>query len=458
MDPRIHEDEEKNETKMFDFLTSKLSTVFSTLTGKTQVTQDNLAEVLGQVKDSLLDADVPYDTVHAFVDSVQKDVIGQKVVASLKPSELFVKIVHDRMLAFLGGAYTQESFAFQIPSVVLFMGLQGSGKTTSIGKLAYFIKNQAEKRGKSRKVLCASIDFYRPAAIDQLEIVAKQAGVDFYRAANTDPIAATQEIYTYFKQQGYEHLLFDTAGRLQVDDGMMQELINVKKILQPKYNFLVLDAMTGQESLSVATAYETMIGFDGAILSKMDSDARGGAAFAFRYVLKKPIYFIGVGEKLDQLEIFRPERIAKRMLGMGDLLTLMENAQDKIKNVDQEAAAKSIKSGNITLDDFAKQLNMVSKLGSISSVLKFMPGMGNLEISQDQAARGEIELKKFRVALSSMTPRERAEPAILQNGSRKKRIALGAGVDVATINLLLQRFEESKQFVKLLNKNRFFDK
>ena len=234
-----------------------------------------------------------------------------------------------------------------------------------------------------------------------------------------------------------------------------KSLIQIKKILQPKYSFIVLDAMTGQESLRIAQTYEQQVGFDGAILSKMDSDTHGGAAFAFRYVLKKPIYFMGVGEKTEQLEIFRPERIAKRMLGMGDMLTLMENAQEKIKQSEQESVARSIMSGDITLDDFAKQLGMVSKLGSISSVLKFMPGMANVKISAQDAQRSEVEMKRFKAILSSMTSKERLRPEILDM-SRKKRIAKGAGVDGATINLLLQRFEQSKQFVKLLKKNRFF--
>jgi len=335
------------------------------------------------------------------------------------------------------------------------MGLQGSGKTTSIGKLAYFIKKQSEKHGKVRKMLFASVDFYRPAAIDQLEVLASQVGADFYRSTETDPVAAAKDILQYYKKHGYEYLMFDTAGRLQIDQSMMQELQSIKKIMQPKYSFMVLDAMTGQESLSVARAFESSIGFDGAILSKMDSGARGGAAFSFRFELKKPIYFMGVGEKLENLEIFRPERIAKRMLGMGDMLTLMEQAQEKIKQSDQDAVAKSIMSGDLTLDDFAKQLTMMLKLGSMSSIMKFMPGMSSMKISPEDAQKGDQELKKFRAVLSSMTSKERLRPETI-DGSRRKRIALGAGVDVSSVNLLMQRFEQSKQFVKLLKKNRFF--
>jgi signal recognition particle subunit SRP54 len=440
---------------MFDFLTEKLSGIFSSLTGKNKLTEQNLSVVLDQIKDSLLESDVAYESVQTFVDGVKNEVVGQKVVSSLKPDEQFVKIVYDKMLSFLGGAYLQEGFNFQIPSVIMVVGLQGSGKTTSLAKLACFIKNQAQKHGKTRKLLFSSVDFYRPAAIDQLEILARQVGADFYRSTEIDPIAASKDILGYYKKHGYEYLMFDTAGRLQIDQSMMQELQNIKKIMQPKYSFMVLDAMTGQQSLSVAKTFESSIGFDGAILSKMDSGARGGAAFSFRYELKKPIYFMGTGEKLENLEIFRPERIAKRMLGMGDVLTLMEQAQDKIKQSDQDAVAKSIMSGELTLDDFAKQLTMMSKLGSLSSVMKFMPGMSSVKVSDQDAQKGDLELKRFRAVLSSMTSKERLMPEII-NASRKKRIALGAGVDVSSINLLMQRFEQSKQFVKLLKKNRFF--
>lgn len=439
---------------MFDFLTQKFSSIFSSITKQTHLTEQNMQGALDQIKETLIESDVPYDTVQTFMQDVSREVTGKKIVAGLRPSEQFIKIVYDKMVLFLGGQATQDSFTFQIPSVICVMGLQGSGKTTSIGKLAYFIKQQAQKRGKDRKILCASVDFYRPAAVDQLEQLARTVGVDFYRSASTDPLVAARDIMHHFKQSGYEHLLFDTAGRLHIDQAMMQELAAVTKIIDPKYSFLVLDSMTGQESLQVAKSFSTAVGFDGAILSKMDSDARGGAAFAFKYELKKPIYFMGVGEKVDQFEMFRPERIAKRMLGMGDLLTLVENAQDKIKQSEQDSITRSIMSGQITLDDFAQQLSMMSKLGSLSSIMKFMPGMGHMKISEQDAQRGEQEMTRFKAILSSMTKKERLRPDIL-DGSRKKRIAQGSGVDVAAVNLLLQRFEQSKQFVKLLKKNRF---
>ena len=440
---------------MFDFLTDKFSNIFSALTGKNRLTDKNLSETLEKVKDSLLQADVPYELAITFIEDVKKDVLGQKVFASMNPSEQFVKVVHDRLLSFLGGENLQESFVFQIPSVIMVMGLQGSGKTTTIAKLAYLIKKQAEKHGKTRKILFASVDFYRPAAIDQLEILSKQVCVDFYRSTKTDIRSATLDIMTYYKEHGYDHLLFDTAGRLHVDESMMNELQLITATLRPKYKFIVLDAMTGQESLLVAKTFQDSIGFDFAILSKMDSDARGGAAFSFRYSLKKPILFIGVGEKLENLEKFCPQRIARLMLGMGDILTLVENAQSMIKKSEQDRVEKSIMSGNITLEDFEKQLAMVSNLGSLSGIMRFMPKIGGMKVSQEDLQKGEKEMKLFRAIISSMTKKERLNPEIL-DGSRKKRIAKGAGVDVSFVNLLIQRFEQSKQFVKLLKKNRFF--
>ena len=440
---------------MFDFLSKKFSSIFSSLTGQSSLTEANIDQTLHKVKDSLLEADVSYSLVNTFIDDVKKEVIGTKVTASVKPGELFIKIVYDKLLAFLGGEYVQKSFTFQIPSTIMVMGLQGSGKTTTIGKLAQFIKKQAEKRGKKRDVLLASVDFYRPAAVDQLEVLAKQVGVDFYRSPYTDPVEAAADIQREYKSKGYELLLFDTAGRLHVDESMMDELQQVKKIIKPRYAFIVLDAMTGQESLQVAETFEKQIEFDYAVLSKMDSDARGGAAFSFRYALKKPILFMGTGEKIDNLELFRPERIAKRMLGMGDILTLVENAQEKIKQSEQDDIERSIRSGNITLDDFLKQLQMVAKLGSLSSIMKFIPGMSKMNVTQEKMDQGDKEMKLFASIIRSMTKKERVMPSIL-DGSRKSRVAKGSGVTVEEVNKLLQKFEQSKHFVKMLKNKKLF--
>lgn len=441
---------------MFDFLSKSFSSIFSSLTGNSKLTEKNIDESMQKIKDSLLESDVPYELCNTFIAEIKQDVVGQRVVNSLRPSEQFVKVVYDRLLAFLGGEYVQESFTFQIPSTIMMLGLQGSGKTTTAAKLALFIQNQAKKRGKSRKILCASVDFYRPAAIDQLQVVAEQAGADFYRAQATDVIKAAQEIVDYAKKYNYEILIFDTAGRLQIDEMMMSELDQLQKIVKPKYKFLVVDAMIGQESLSVAKTFQDRIAFDYAILSKMDSNARAGVAFSFRYSLKKPVLFMGTGEKLDNLELFRPERIAKRMLGMGDILTLVENAEDKIKQSEQDSLEKSFKSGSMTLEDFAQQLSMASRLGSLSNMIKYLPGMSNLNISSAQIEQSEKDMKKFRAIIGSMTKKEKVYPKILDS-SRKERIAKGAGVSGADVAQLLQRFEQSQQFVKLLKKKKYFN-
>jgi signal recognition particle subunit SRP54 len=440
---------------MFNFLTNKFSSIFSSLTGKNKLSEQNIDQVLGQVKDSLLEADVPYQVVDKLISEVKSEVIGQKVLGELNPGEQFIDIFHKRLKEFLGGSASFTSF--QIPSVVMVMGLQGSGKTTTIAKLASFTKDLAAKKGKDRKILLGSVDFYRPAAVDQLEILSKQVGVDFYRSSETDPVQAASDIYNYWRSSGCDYLFLDTAGRMHVDNNMLQELCEIDTNLSPKYKLLVLDSMTGQESLKVAQAFDQVVGFNGSILTKMDSDTLGGAALAFRYVLKKPIYFTGNGEKVTDLEQFYPDRIATRLLGMGDLQTLMEKAQTKIKISEQEQSIAAFKKGRLTLEDFANQLSMVSKMGSLSKVMQYMPGFSGANVTPEMLEKGDVELKRFKVIIGSMTRKERVVPKILDT-SRKQRIANGAGVKVQDVNYLLQRFEQSAQFVKLLNKQGRFNK
>ncbi len=434
---------------MFDFLSQKFSSIFSHFKADTKLTEANIQEALTKVHDALLEADVPYEVVEKFIQEVGQEVVGTKLTASLRPSEMLLKVVHDKLLAFMGGTSSDQGFSFELPSVVMVMGLQGSGKTTTIAKLAQFVQDQAKKRGKSRKVMVASVDFYRPAAIDQLEILAKQVGAIFYRSPLTDPIAAAQDIVKHYQQQQCDILFLDTAGRLHVDTEMLNELQAIVDRVKPKYKLLVIDAMTGQESLKVARAFDEKIGFMGAVLTKLDSDTRGGVAFAFRYALKKPILFVAVGEKSGDLEHFRPERMASRIMGMGDVATLIEKAEEKIKKSEQDAMAKTMAQGKMTLEDFAKQMDMMGKIGSLSSVMKYLPGMGSLNVSPEMIEKGEAEMKKFKAIISSMTPKERVVTKLL-DGSRKKRIATGAGVEVADVNALLSRFEQSQQFMKLL--------
>lgn len=436
---------------MFDFLSNKFSSIFSQLTGKGKLTESDIEQVLAQVKDALIEADVPLTLVQTFCDDIKKEVAGQKVLTSLKPSEHLIKVVHDKLKSFLGG---QDSvpFTFQLPSIVMVMGLQGSGKTTSIGKMANLVSSEAKAKGKDRRILLASVDFYRPAAVDQLEILSKQIpGVTFYRAQNADPVQAAKEIFAFYQKGLFELLFLDTAGRLHVDEHMLEELKQINAALKPKYKILVLDAMTGQESLAVAEQFNKAVGFDMAVLTKMDSNTRAGAAFAFRYALKKPIVFVGSGEKIADLERLYPERLAGRILGMGDITSLLERANEKIKQSEQESLEKALHKGQLSLQDFADQLKMMQKLGSLSQIVKYMPGGANSALSPEVIQKGEVELKKFGAIISSMTQKERLLPRIL-DGSRKKRIAAGAGVTVADINLLLERFEQSQQYVKLLKK------
>lgn len=436
---------------MFDFLSKRFASIFSRIDQK-QLTETNLKETLQTVIDALLEADVPHELAQSFVQSVQQEAVGKKITKSLKPGEQFVKIVHDHLKQFLGADQQTADIKTACPGRVLVMGLQGSGKTTSIAKLVHLVQEH-----KKKKILVASVDFYRPAAIDQLEHLAKKVGVDFYRSTETDPIKATVDIRSYARD--YHMMFLDTAGRLHIDNNMLDELRQIKQLFEPTYSLLVLDAMTGQESLNVAKAFDQAIGFDYAMLTKMDSDTRGGAAFSFRYALKKPIVYVGVGEKVEDIEDFKPDRMAGRILDMGDVVTLVERAEKQIKQEEQASLYESMMSGNFSLEDFAKQIEMMGSLGSMSSLMKYIPGMGRMNISSDMIQKGEIELKKFKSIINSMTPKERKMPQII-NGSRRLRIAKGAGHTVEDVNLLLSRFEESKQYVKLLSKfsrgQRFF--
>lgn len=445
---------------MFDFLSQKFSAVFSRLVGTGHLSEKNMQESLDKVRDSLIEADVPLTVVDGFIAKIAQEALGQRILKSVKPGEQFVKIVHERLIDFLQGENGgSQPFSFQIPSVVMTLGLQGAGKTTAIAKLAHFAQEQAKSRGKSRSILVASVDYYRPAAIDQLEILAGQVGCSFYRAYKNDPLAAAKDIYAYFKEKQFDLLFLDTAGRLHIDNALMQEVRSIDAIIKPKYKFLILDAMTGQESLNVAKAFEQGVGFYGAILTKMDSDSRGGAAFAFKYVLKKPILFVGIGEKISDLELFYPDRAANRILGMGDVVSLVEKAQRAINQQEQDSIYKAMNKGRLTLKDFSEQLEMMNKLGSLSQIMKYMPGMAAQKITPGMMEQGEQELIRFKAIIASMTPKERLDHRIL-NSSRKQRVAKGAGVKVSDIDVLLDRFEQSQQYVKLFKNfgrfNKFF--
>ncbi len=435
---------------MFNFLTERFSSIFSAITGSNKLSEKNMADALDQVKDALLEADVPHHVAKIFCEDIRTHAIGTKVLFSLKPSDQLVKVVHDRLKFFLGGD-SASHLLMHIPLTVMVMGLQGSGKTTSLAKIAHRLKKEWGKKGKRRKILLASVDFYRPAAIEQLKILAKQIDVSFYASPEKDVIKAVHDICQYRKKGCYDILLLDTAGRLHIDQDMLKELQKIQSYLKPNHNIMVLDSMTGQESLNVAQSFEKEVGFDCAMMTKMDSNASGGAALAFRYVIKKPIIFVGTGEKTEDLEVFHPDRMAGRILGMGDVISLAERAEERIDKTQQESSYKALQSGRLTMQDFANQMSMMNKLGSFSQILKYMPGMGGQKISQDMLDRGESEMKKFRAIISSMTPKERSG-GIIVDTSRKKRVARGAGVQPNDVNLLLQRFQQAQQYVKLFKK------
>ncbi|MGC2310627.1 MAG: signal recognition particle receptor subunit alpha [Candidatus Babeliaceae bacterium] len=443
---------------MFDFLSQSFSSIFSKFNRTTRLNEQNTQAIMLQVHDALLQADVPYEIVQQFIAQLKQEIEGQKLVANLKPAEQLIKIVHDKMVEFLG-QNTHDAGQFTIPSVFMMIGLQGSGKTTVTAKFAHYLRKIAQAKGKTRRILVASVDFYRPAAIDQLEILAQKAGVDFYRAVATTPQAAAQEIYAYSQKNQYEYLLLDTAGRLHNDDVLMAELRSIDMLIKPRYKLLIVDAMMGQESLVVARSFKEQIDFYGAFLTKVDSDTRGGVAFAFSYALQKPLLFVGNGEKIDDLDIFNPKRMAGRILGMGDIESLLEKAQEKVKQADQDRIAQSMMQGKMTLQDFADQLDMMNKIGSMGQIMKYLPGMDKLKISSDMLEKGESEIKRFKAIINSMTLKERLSPKIL-NQSRKERIAKGAGVKVGDVALLLEKFEQSLQFVKIFKKtgylNQFF--
>ncbi len=431
---------------MFDFFSKKFSGILNWASSKTAMTKEDIEQATAQVREALLEADVPYNVVEDFLSEIATDVSRANLASKQKPGDHLIRIVHDKMLSFLG----DEGIAnFQIPSTIMMMGLQGSGKTTTIAKLAHWIKHEARKKNKQRKILFASVDFNRPAAVEQLKILSEQVSVDFYASQSSDPLTAACDAHAHAKAGSYDFLFLDTAGRLHVDNTMMQELQTIDAALAPKHKLLVLDAMTGQESLRVAEAFEQSIGFNGAILSKMDSDARGGGAFAFRYVLKKPILFVGSGEKPQDLERFIPKRMVGRMLGMGDLQTLLEHTDEKIDTKTQAHMTSRMMQGTMTLEDFAQQLSMVSSLGPIEKLLKYMPGAA--QVSADKLQEGKKEMTSFQAIMSSMTSKERSFPAIL-DASRMKRIAKGSGTSVELINKMLDRFEQMKQFAKIMRK------
>jgi len=431
---------------MFDFLSNKFSHIFKSITGTSHLSEKNITQTLEKVRESLLEADIPYDVVEQFIQEIKQDVTGKKILHSMKPAEQLIKIIHEKICEFLGSKKTFIGIP-EDASIILVMGLQGSGKTTTISKICRYL----QKKNKKASIMTASVDFSRPAAIEQLEILSNRIGVTHYNTTANTVLEAVQEIIKESKNNSYDYLLLDTAGRMHIDNQLLQELRDITSCISKSFKLLVVDAMTGQESLTIAQAFDQGVGFDSAIMTKMDSQARAGASFAFNYVLKKNIILIGTGEKPDDYELFYPERMASRILDMGDLNTLLEKAEEKIKKSEQKNLHSAYKRGKLTLEDFAQQLGMIQRLGSLNTIMKYMPGVSAQNISDDMINQGQVQMNRFKAIINSMTPKERKNHRILDN-SRKNRIARGAGVPVKDIDLLLQRFEQMQQYVKLFKR------
>lgn len=426
----------------FESLSEKLQNTFKKLKGKGVLSESDINEAMREVKLALLEADVNFKVVKDFVAEVKEKCLGQEVLQSLTPGQQVIKIVNDQLTELMGGAGSKLTYSPSGFTVLMMVGLQGTGKTTTCGKLANYLK----KNGK-KPMLCAC-DIYRPAAIDQLEIVAKSVDVPVYtdrtsRRAEDIALAARREA----EKKGLNVLIIDTAGRLQIDEELMEELARLKKAVKPHEILLVVDALTGQDAVNAAEGFNDKLGVDGVIMTKMDGDARGGAALSVKKVTGKPIKFIGVGEKFDALEPFHPERMASRILGMGDMLSLIEKAQESF---DEEQAAKlekKLRKNEFTLEDFLEQMGQVKKMGGIGKMLDMMPGMQGRSVSDAELARSEQEFRQMEAIIYSMTAEERRNPGIL-NASRRKRIAAGCGQPVSKINNLVKKYEEAKKLMK----------
>ncbi|MDO9242943.1 MAG: signal recognition particle protein [Rhodocyclaceae bacterium] len=433
---------------MLDNLTQRLAKVVKTLRGQARLTEDNIAEMLREVRMALLEADVALPVVKEFIARVKEKAVGQEVIGSLTPGQALVGVVHRELTELMGGAKAELNFATQPPAIILMAGLQGAGKTTTTAKLGKWLKERQKK-----KVLTVSCDVYRPAAIEQLKTVAAQAGVDFFPSAvGEKPAAIAAAALDYAKRHFHDVLLVDTAGRLAIDEAMMAEIRELHACLKPIETLFVVDAMQGQDAVNTARAFNEALPLTGIILTKLDGDARGGAALSVRHITGKPLKFAGVGEKLNGLEEFHPERMASRILGMGDILGLVEDAQ---RGVDQEKAqdfVKKMKSGKgFDLNDFKEQIGQMRKMGGIGSLLDKLPAqLGALA----QQAGGQMEDKATRRIegiINSMTPTERSKPELIK-ASRKRRIATGAGVQVQEVNRLLNQFEQSQKMMKQFSK------
>lgn len=431
---------------MFENLSDRLQDVVHKIKGYGKITEENISEMMREIRLSLLEADVNYKVVKEFTNNVKEKALGEEVNKSLNPGELFVKIVKDELTELLGGENTPLNISGN-PATLMLVGLQGSGKTTTIGKLANYLRKNNRK-----KPLLVACDVYRPAAIDQLKQIGKELNIEVYSEGKGNPVEISKNGIKYAKDNGYDYVLIDTAGRLQIDESLMDELDNIQKEVNPDETILVIDSMMGQDAINVINGFNDKIKLSGVILTKLDGDTRGGVALSVKYLTNLPIKFIGVSEKMDGLTPFYPERMASRILGMGDILSIVEQVQSEIDEKEAEKTAKKMMKGNFDLEDFLNQLNQIKKLGPLENLLKLLPGakkMGLNNVNIDPKI-----MKRTEAIVLSMTPEERRDPSILK-ASRKKRIADGSGTTVTDVNKLLNQFEEMKKMMKMMGNGNF---
>lgn len=431
---------------MFENLSDRLQDVVHKIKGCGKITEENISEMMREIRLSLLEADVNYKVVKEFTNNVKEKALGEEVNKSLNPGELFVKIVKDELTELLGGENTPLNISGN-PATLMLVGLQGSGKTTTIGKLANYLRKNNKK-----KPLLVACDVYRPAAIDQLKQIGKELNIEVYSEGKGNPVEISKNAIKYAKDNGYDYVLIDTAGRLQIDESLMDELINIQKEVNPDETILVIDSMMGQDAINVINGFNDKIKLSGVILTKLDGDTRGGVALSVKHLTNLPIKFIGVSEKMDGLTPFYPERMASRILGMGDILSIVEQVQSEIDEKEAEKTAKKMMKGNFDLEDFLNQLNQIKKLGPLENLLKLLPGakkMGLNNVNIDPKI-----MKRTEAIVLSMTLEERRDPSILK-ASRKKRIADGSGTTVTDVNKLLNQFEEMKKMMKMMGNGNF---
>ena len=427
---------------MFENLSERLERSFKLLKGQGKITEINVAETLKDVRRALLDADVNYKVAKNFTDTVKAKALGQNVLTAVKPSEMMVKIVHDELTALMGGDTAQINISGN-PAVILMSGLQGSGKTTFSGKLAKKLKSE-----KAKRPLLVACDVYRPAAIDQLKVLGEQIDVPVYsEEGNNNPVAIAENAIKFAKSNHHDLVIVDTAGRLAVDEQMMQEIEAIKKAVKPDEILFVVDAMTGQDAVNTAKEFNDRLDFDGVVLTKLDGDTRGGAALSIRTVVTKPIKFVGTGEKLDALDLFHPSRMADRILGMGDIVSLVEKAQQAIDEKEAAELQRKIAKNQFNFDDFLSQIQQIKKMGNLKDLASMIPGVGKAikDIDIDDNA-----FKGIEAIIRSMTAEERERPEIL-NGSRRKRIAKGSGTDIQEVNRLIKQFDDARKMMKAVS-------